>query len=175
MLEDITGREVIGYRAPSWSITKDSLWALAILQEEGFRFDSSIFPFKNFLYGISGAPRFPYLASKYNKAAESLIEVPPSTVHIPGLNIPFSGGFYFRAMPYLFIKQFTKHLNRTGEAVLFYLHPREIDPKQPRLNLKPRDALIHYYGIENCKKKLECLLNDFPCESISRSLAGQKC
>lgn len=172
MLEDITGQEVIGYRAPSWSITEDSLWALAILQEEGFRFDSSIFPFKNFLYGISGAPRFPYLASRFNQAAGKLVEVPPSTVRILGLNIPFSGGFYFRAMPYFFIQEFTKIVNRGGgNQVLFYLHPREIDPEQPRLKLKPRDALIHYYGIRSCKKKLERLLNDFPCESLAQSFA----
>ena len=84
LLEDIIGKPVRGYRAPSWSITEESLWALTILEEEGFAYDSSIFPFKNFLYGISGAPRFPFAAAKYQPRAEKLLEIPPS----PGAALP---------------------------------------------------------------------------------------
>lgn len=166
LLEDITGKPVRGYRAPSWSITEDSLWALSILEEEGFAYDSSIFPFKNFLYGISGAPRFPFPATHYNAEAKTLLEIPPSTVRIPGMNVPFSGGFYFRALPYPFIRGFAKQVNRQAHPVVFYLHPREIDPDQPRLKLNMRDALIHYYGIGRCRRKMEHMLRDFSCQSI---------
>lgn len=167
MLEDIIGKSVIGYRAPSWSITEDSFWALGILNELGFRYDSSIFPFKNFLYGVKGAPRFPFKAQQYCDAAGELVEIPPSTIKLPFLNIPFSGGFYFRALPYPFIKIFTAHVNKENYPTVFYLHPREIDPKQPRLKLKRRDALIHYYGINNCEAKLNKILKKFDCGSIS--------
>ena len=166
MLEDLIGKPVLGYRAPSWSITEDSLWALAILEEEGFAYDSSIFPFKNFLYGINGAPRFPFPASRYHAEAKKLMEIPPSTVRVPGMNVPFSGGFYFRALPYPFIRAFAKRVNREGHPVVFYLHPREIDPQQPRLKLSKRDALIHYYGIGACRCKMEHMLRDFSCQSM---------
>lgn len=166
MLEDLVGKPVLGYRAPSWSITEDSFWALGILNELGFRYDSSIFPFKNFLYGVKGAPRFPFRASKYCKDAGDLLEIPPSTVKMPLLNIPFSGGFYFRALPYPFIHTFAKQVNREGHPTVFYLHPREIDPKQPRLNLSRRDALIHYYGIRGCKSKMNKVINKFDCGAI---------
>lgn len=169
ILEDIIGKQVKGYRAPSWSITEESFWALSVLEEEGFLFDSSIFPFKNFLYGVNNAPRFPYYAKKYNPRVENLLEIPPSTVRLPGMNLPFSGGFYFRAMPYPLIHAFIKNVNHT-DSVVFYLHPREIDPEQPRLNLNSRDALIHYYGIAGCKKKLSKVLKNFPCESIQEYL-----
>lgn len=166
MLEDLIGKPVIGYRAPSWSITEDSFWALGILNELGFRYDSSIFPFKNFLYGVKGAPRFPFRASQYCKDAGDLLEIPPSTVKMPLLNIPFSGGFYFRALPYPFIHTFAKQVNREGYPTVFYLHPREIDPKQPRLNLSKRDALIHYYGIRGCKSKMNKVVKKFDCGAI---------
>jgi len=170
LIEDITGKSVLGYRAPSWSITERSLWALEILEEEGFQFDSSIFPFKNFLYGIADAPRFPFAASQYNAKARHLLEIPPSTARVLGVNIPFSGGFYFRAEPYGFIKAFGHQVNHEEHPVVFYLHPREIDPHQPRLKLKPRDALIHYYGIGRCEGKLCKVLQDFPCVSISEAI-----
>lgn len=168
LLEDIIGQQVVGYRAPSWSITKKSLWALAILEEEGFRFDSSIFPFQNFLYGIDKAPRFPFPASHYNPQAKNLLEIPPSTISVAKKNIPFSGGFYFRAAPYMFIHGCGKKINAEGHPIVFYLHPREIDPLQPRLKLNKRDAFIHYYGIKSCEKKFAKVLRDFQCVSISK-------
>lgn len=167
LLEDIIGKEVISYRAPSWSITEDSLWALSILEEEGFQFDSSIFPFKNFLYGISSAPRFPFLAKELHPPVKTIIEIPPSTIRAPGINIPFSGGFYFRVLPYFIVSNFTHKVNKSGHPVIFYLHPREIDPGQPRLHLAKRDEIIHYFGIKRCREKMERLLSEFPCTSIS--------
>ncbi|WNX84086.1 DUF3473 domain-containing protein [Agathobaculum sp. NTUH-O15-33] len=172
LLENVIGKPVWGYRAPSWSITENSLWALEILTQEGFRYDSSIFPFKNFLYGIDGAPRFPFPSKLYCKTSD-LVEIPPSTVRIPGLNMPFSGGFYFRALPFLMIKICAHKVNREGEPVIFYLHPREIDPEQPRLKLSMRDSFIHYFGIRNCEKKLTRVLKEFPCVSIQQMLTAE--
>lgn len=166
LLEDIIGKPVFGYRAPSWSITEQSFWALGILKEFGFRYDSSIFPFKNFLYGVKDAPRFPFDASRYCENAVGVIEVPPSTIRVPFLNVPFSGGFYFRALPYAVIYTCAKLVNYEKHPVVFYLHPREIDPNQPRLPLSKRDALIHYFGINGCKKKLDRVIRGFDCESI---------
>lgn len=166
MLEDITGKAVLGYRAPSWSITEQSFWALGVLNELGFKYDSSIFPFKNFLYGVEGAPRFSYAAKKYCEDAGELIEIPPSTIKILGLNLPFSGGFYLRALPYFMISGCAKRVNREDKPVIFYLHPREIDPNQPRLQLSRRDALIHYYGIDGCERKFRHIIERFHCTSI---------
>lgn len=162
VLEDLTGSLVLGYRAPSWSITKKSLWALDILIDEGFQYDSSIFPTENFLYGIGDAPRF------INKPViggikKNIWEIPPSTARIAGKNIPFSGGFYFRACPLYGIKLLSNMVKREDQSVVYYLHPREIDPKQPRLRLSKKDALIHYFGIKGCQNKLEDVVkkNDF--------------
>ena len=166
MLEDLIGKPVLGYRAPSWSITEQSFWALSILNELGFKYDSSIFPFKNFLYGVEGAPRFSYQAKKYCEDAGDLLEIPPSTIQLPMLNLPFSGGFYFRALPKFMISACAKKVNAENQPVIFYLHPREIDPKQPRLKLNSRDALIHYYGIGSCEKKFRKIIEKFNCTSI---------
>lgn len=170
LIEGITGIPILGYRAPSWSITEQSLWALSILEEEGFKYDSSIFPFANFLYGIQGAPRFPFPASIYNENAKHMVEIPPSTARIFGVNIPFSGGFYFRVLPYWMIHLFGDNLNREGNSGVFYLHPREIDPQQPRLKLQLRDSLIHYYGIKGCEKKLTRALGDFSFGTMAELL-----
>ncbi len=157
LLEDVIGEKVIGYRAPSWSITEQSLWALEILEEEGFSYTSSIFPTKNFLYGIPYAPRFKHDCSIYGREDLKIINLPPTTKKTMNfkMGIPFSGGAYFRLLPACMIQNFTKTINRKEkESVIFYLHPREIDPKQPRLKLHFNEALIHYYGISGCEKKL---------------------
>lgn len=162
LLEDITGKPVIGYRAPSWSITEQSLWALDILEEVGFRYNSAIFPTKNFLYGIPYAPRFVHSVLVYGKEGMEQMVVPPTTRRIAGINIPFSGGVYFRLFPAGMIKYFTNYINqKEREPVVFYLHPREIDPCQPRLHLKMKDYLIHYYGIRGCERKLKKVLNQY--------------
>lgn len=161
ILEDIIGAPIYGYRAPSWSITEESLWALDILDEMGFTYTSSIFPTKNFLYGIPYAPRFKHNCDIYQKNNLKIINIPPSTLKILGRNIPFSGGAYFRLFFTSMIKAFTKKINNEeGQSVIFYLHPREIDPNQPKLNLKFVDRMIHYYGINGCEKKLEKVLRD---------------
>lgn len=162
ILEDCVGQEVIGYRAPSWSIIESSLWALDILEELGFKYNSAIFPTHNFLYGIPYAPRFPHDALIYNKENISIITAPPGTRKIGNTNIPFSGGAYFRLLPAWMIKQFTDYINeKESQPVIFYLHPREIDPNQPRLKLKLKDYMIHYYGIRGCENKLVKVLKSY--------------
>ena len=166
ILEAITNIPVNSYRAPSWSIREDSFWALEILQDEGFKNDSSIFPFKNFLYGVSHAPRFIYSTVKYNSKTQ-LSEFPPSTIRVLGINIPYAGGFYFRVLPLWFIKYCIKINNKKGNASIMYIHPWEIDADTPRIKLKFRDSLIQYWGIKRCKTKLMKLLNAFEFTNIS--------
>lgn len=165
IIENIINEPVESYRAPSWSIREDSFWALKILQEEGFKNDSSIFPFKNFLYGVSNAPRFVYSTKKYNSGS-GLKEYPPSTIRIMGMNIPFSGGFYFRALPFWFIKLCIGIINKKGHACIMYIHPWEIDSNTPRIKLSMRDSLIQYWGINRCKNKLIKLVHSFEFVSM---------
>lgn len=168
-LEDLIGEKVTGYRAPSWSITERSLWALDILEELGFQYTSSIFPTKNYLYGIPGAPRFLHRCNIYGKKNLKILNIPPSTKIIGNVRggIPFSGGAYFRLFPAKVIEWFTDEINKKeNQPVVFYLHPREIDMHQPRLVLNPRDYFIHYFGIGGCEKKLIRILKKYEFETI---------
>lgn len=164
-VEDLVGKSVKGYRAPSWSITAKSLWVWEILEELGFFYDASVFPIKTYLYGLPSSPRFPY-HPLYKGRTLKLLEVPSSTVRVFKKNIPFAGGFYFRALPYPLIAQGIKTVNKEGQPAIVYLHPREIDPRQPRLPLKPKESLIHYFGLRQCAQKLVRLLKKFQFTSI---------
>src|SRR5690606_37879058 len=126
-----TGAPVAGYRAASYSITKASLWALDIIAEDGFRYDSSVFPVRHDLYGIPGASRVPHRLRTPNGV--ELVEFPPTTFTVLGQNIPVGGGGYFRVYPYWFTRTLLRRINR-DRAFVFYLHPWEIDPQQPRVN-----------------------------------------
>ena len=164
-VEDILGKQVKGYRAPSWSITSKSLWAWDILQELGFVYDASVFPIETYLYGLPSSPRFSHHPT-FNGETLDLLEVPSSTIRIFNKNIPFAGGFYFRALPYPVIAQCIKTVNKEGQPAIVYLHPREIDPEQPRLDLNLKESLIHYYGIGGCEQKLIRVLRKFKFTSI---------
>jgi len=158
ILEDITGRSVPGYRAPSYSITKKSLWALDILEELGFKYDSSIFPIYHDNYGIPDAPRF-----EYKLPNRAMMEYPISTALLLGRKIPVAGGGYFRLFPYWFTKFALKKIN-TDERnpFVFYLHPWEIDPDQPRFNhARKLSKFRHYNNLHKTRQRLERLLNDF--------------
>ena len=172
-LEEITGRAVLGYRAPSWSITAESLWALDVLESLGFAYDSSIFPMKTFLYGIQGAPRFPYRPSTPG-ASSRLVEIPPSTVAFLGKTMGFGGGFYLRSLPLFIQIMFSRSLNNSGRPFLIYIHPREIDPQQPRLKLTFKEHLIHYWGIRHTFRKLDNFLSNFSFAPMSGFLSGLK-
>lgn len=171
ILEDITGKKVYGYRAPSYSITEKSLWALKIIEELGFTYDSSIFPVYHDLYGIPGAPRF-----EYDIPGSTLKEFPISTKNLFGLNLPVSGGGYFRLFPYWFIKSQLKLINKNeGKPFMFYLHPWEVDPEQPRVKGVGLKSLFrHYNNLDKTSARFTSLLQDFRFESISARIAREE-
>jgi polysaccharide deacetylase family protein (PEP-CTERM system associated) len=163
ILEDCIGSQILGYRSPSWSVKKDTLWFYETLESLGIRYSSSVFPIANYLYGIKDAPRFYY---KPNEEL-SIYEIPCSTSLFLNKRIPFSGGFYFRLLPFFLINYFSNQVSLENNPVLFYLHPREIDPFQPRLSLTSTfESFVHHYGIKSCKYKLLKLLNQFKLTSI---------
>jgi polysaccharide deacetylase family protein (PEP-CTERM system associated) len=170
-IEDIVGTKVLGHRASNWSITKKSLWALDILKKNGIIYDSSIFPVRNFLYGIPAAPRFSY------KFPNGLIEIPPSTARLFGQNVPFSGGFYLRVLPYWFIEKAIRLVNKKGRPAVMYLHPWDLDIGQPKnLDIPFKNKIIHYVNLAKTEIKLRRLLNDFKFGNIREYLpALQKC
>ncbi len=262
ILEDLTGGEVSGYRAPSYSITRNSLWAFGILVEEGFKYDSSIFPIHHDFYGFPDAPRFPFVVSlngnqnvefstlnvqlrtaepQHSTTAarrnsithslinpssglsephhgttaapsnsithslinpssslsepqhsstgapnnlfphslinsKSLIEFPISTVRVFGTNFPMSGGGYFRLFPYPVVKRGLKKINQVeGKPFLFYLHPWEIDPQQPRVNgISSRSKFRHYVNLDKTEFKFNKLLSDFRFSSIKELLRSNR-
>jgi polysaccharide deacetylase family protein (PEP-CTERM system associated) len=131
ILEDITGERVSGYRAPTFSITTDTLWALDVLIEEGFRYDSSVFPIRHDRYGMPKAERFPNVICRNN--GYELLEFPMSTVRVMGMNLPFAGGGYMRLLPPGIISRAIGRINRGGQPAIVYVHPWEFDPDQPRI------------------------------------------
>ena len=167
VISPLSGKAVKGYRAPSWSITKDSLWALDILQELGFSYDSSIFPTQNFLYGIPDASRY---VNSLTVNGKPFLEVPPSTFRLCERTYGFSGGFYFRALPTLFIRGCTDKTNRLGHPAVFYLHPVEIDRNIEKVSKRLVDKTILEYGITGCEKKLIHILQRYDFDSIENVL-----
>ena len=158
MLEDLGGCEVQGYRAASFSIRKDTLWAVEILQETGHRYSSSVYPVHHDLYGMPDASRFPF-----RHEAGGLLEIPITTVKALGQNLPIGGGGYFRIYPYGFFRRALHRVNfQEGRPGVFYFHPWEIDPDQPRqqkLGLKAR--FRHYVNLDKTEHRLKHLLADF--------------
>ncbi|MFQ5903271.1 MAG: XrtA system polysaccharide deacetylase [Candidatus Binatia bacterium] len=170
LLEDLTGKKVLGYRAPSFSITRDSLWALDILLEMGFRYDSSIFPLRDQLYGIPDSHRYPYVVRQ--NGSRSLVEFPMSTVRFLNHNLPLAGGAYLRIFPYRFFRWGIKRLNGEGHPAILYLHPWEIDPNHPRIAARGhRGYTSHYLNLRGTEKKLARLLRDFSFGSVRDVLA----
>jgi polysaccharide deacetylase family protein (PEP-CTERM system associated) len=158
-LEDQTQQPVLGYRAASYSITKRSLWALDILAELGFIYDSSIFPVHHDRYGIPGSPRWPY---RLDTNGGSIIEFPPSTLAVGGHRLPVGGGGYFRIYPYELTRFALSRINRSeGRPFIFYLHPWEIDPEQPRVRTGWLSTFRHYTNLNRCESRLRRLLRDF--------------
>jgi polysaccharide deacetylase family protein (PEP-CTERM system associated) len=158
ILESICNRKITAYRAPSYSITQKSLWALDILKEMGFTTDSSIFPIRHDIYGIPDAPRF-----RYNLPQEGMEEFPISTVVFFGQRIPVAGGGYFRLFPYWLTKYALNRINKKEkQPFVFYLHPWEIDSRQPKFSkAKPLSKFRHYNNLDKTIGRFERLLNDF--------------
>jgi polysaccharide deacetylase family protein (PEP-CTERM system associated) len=158
LLEDIAGQPVLGYRAPSYSIGAKTLWALELLNEVGYRYSSSIFPIHHDLYGMPDAPRFPFYPRE-----NGILEIPVTTVSIAHAKLPCGGGGYFRLLPYGLYQWALKRVNTVdGRPGVFYFHPWEIDPDQPRVpgvSLKTR--VRHYINLDKMQHKVERLLQDF--------------
>jgi polysaccharide deacetylase family protein (PEP-CTERM system associated) len=160
LLEDIIGERIHGYRAASYSITRESLWALDILGEEGFTYDSSIFPIHHDRYGIPGYPRFCHVLDSHGGG--QLIEFPISTVHRAGVNFPIAGGGYFRLFPYALISWGLRSINHLErQPALIYLHPWEIDPDQPRIRAGATARFRQYVNLRKTEARLTRLLQDF--------------
>lgn len=158
-LEQVSGQPVLGYRAPSYSITKRNMWAFDVLLEEGFVYDASVFPIHHDRYGIPDAPRHPF---KIHRALGSLWELPGSTVRCAGQNLPIGGGGYFRLLPYSVTRRAIQHVNTAeNRAVMFYLHPWEIDPDQPRIASSLVSRFRHYQNLSSTESRLRRLLSDF--------------
>jgi len=166
ILSKISGQIITSYRAPSWSYkNKISKWYWNILKNNGIKYDSSVFPVKNYLYGEPDAPRF------IHKTKNGLVEVPPSTIKILNTNYPFSGGFYFRFLPLNIVKAGIRYLNYNKVPSVFYIHPWEIDQNVPRVkSIKIHEKFITYYNIKNTYNKLEVLCNEFEFSSIEEYL-----
>ena len=168
LLEDIVQAPVRGYRAASYSITNKSLWALDILAEAGFVYDSSIFPVRHDRYGIPDAREEPHQLT--TPAGHSLIEFPLSTAKLFSYKLPVAGGGYFRLYPYHLTRAGLAQINRRQQPFIFYLHPWEIDPEQPRVKASWFSRFRHYNNLDKCESRLQQLMKDFQFTTASRVL-----
>ncbi|MBN8507415.1 MAG: DUF3473 domain-containing protein [Burkholderiales bacterium] len=164
LLEDLTGAPVAGYRAPSFSIGKANLWAFDCLARAGHRYSSSIYPIRHDHYGMPDAPRFAH------RAADGLIEIPATTVRLFNRNLPSSGGGYFRLLPYGVSRWMLGRVNAVdGESAIFYFHPWEIDPGQPRIaGIDRKTRFRHYVNLHRVERRLQRLLRDFRWGRVDR-------
>jgi polysaccharide deacetylase family protein (PEP-CTERM system associated) len=164
VLEDAGGVVVRGYRAPTFSIGRNSTWAHSILAEEGYRYSSSVYPIKHDLYGTPGAPRTAFAP------VPGLLEIPLTTVRLLGVDLPASGGGYFRLLPYPVTRRLLRHASRVNRSpAVFYLHPWEIDPEQPRQRAAPfRSRFRHYLNLDRTEPRLRRLLRNFTWTRMDR-------
>ncbi|MBN1567588.1 MAG: DUF3473 domain-containing protein [Acidobacteria bacterium] len=160
-LMDLVQRPVECYRAPSFSITESTLWALDILADEGFKIDSSIFPVRHDLYGMPNCERFPHWRRQ-------IFEFPATTIRRAKTNLGVAGGGYLRLLPYRFTRWAIREINREEkQAVMVYFHPWELDPGQPRISAPLRSKIRHYTNLSRMQSKIECLLRDFRFSTVS--------
>lgn len=166
ILEDLGGQRVQGYRAPSFSIGDRNRWAIDVLEETGHRYSSSIFPVRHDHYGVPDAPRHPWQPN----GDGGLWELPPTTVPMLGRNLPAAGGGWFRLMPYGISRWLIRQVNEKEHApCMFYFHPWEIDPDQPRQMDAPlKSRFRHYVNLKQMRGKLRNLLNDFEWDRVDR-------
>jgi polysaccharide deacetylase family protein (PEP-CTERM system associated) len=168
ILEQLTARPVYGYRAPSFSITQDTTWALSILAEEGYLYDSSIFPTLHDRYGIPAANP---TVHQIETEAGPLWEVPPSVMKLFGFGIPVAGGGYFRLYPYFCLRWLLRRIEASDIPLVMYLHPWEFDPGQPRMEGPVLSRFRHYLNLARTEKRLHKLLSDFQfapiCDAIT--------
>ena len=171
-IESATGVRVTGYRAPSYSIIDQSLWALDVLVSEGYEYDSSIYPIRHDRYGI---PNWQRHIHRVTRAGGELWELPGSTVRRLGANFPIGVGGYFRLLPYKWTQSGIRRLNEVEQRpAIFYIHPWEIDPAQPRIKVGALSRLRHYYNLNRTDAKLKRLLAEFKFGSVSDVLAAHQ-
>jgi polysaccharide deacetylase family protein (PEP-CTERM system associated) len=158
-LEDITGVEVRGYRAPSWSVTEENIvWFYDILAKAGYIYSSSVYPGRTHLFGIPNFPSFPHFPDIGERKAP-ILEIPHAMTKVLGKRIAFSGGFFLRLLPTKLIRRNIVRINESGLPVFIYLHPREIDTESPHLKLSLVNQFIHYYNIANARDKLSKVMS----------------
>jgi polysaccharide deacetylase family protein (PEP-CTERM system associated) len=165
LIEQSGGQKVLGYRAPSFSITAENPWALDILHEEGLKYDSSIYPIRHPRYGMRESPLDPY------EIRPGLLEFPLATSRWAGMRVPVAGGGYFRIFPYFFIRWGLRRINREGRPFVFYLHPWEFDPDQPRLKASLQARFRHYRDLDRTEPRLRALMGEFEFTTVGRVLA----
>ena len=171
ILQKVTGKKIKGFRAPFFSLDKNSFWAMKII-EKYFKYDSSIFPTKTPLYGNPNAPRFQYKPSVENPIRKDhnskIIEIPLATLKFPLIrNIPIAGGFYLRFLPYYLIKKGIKEINSSSNRAMIYIHPKDLDEKMPRIK---EYNWYYYHNLKGGLKKFEKLLQDFDFSSVEKIL-----
>jgi len=166
LLEDISGQKILGYRAPSFSIGSNTLWALDLLEEAGYRYSSSIYPIQHDHYGMPNAPRF----ALYPKNNGGLLELPVTTVRLFKRNIPAGGGGYFRLWPYTFSHWLIQRINHLEKhSAIFYFHPWEIDYEQPRQQgIDAKTRFRHYINLRHMEKRVRALTRDFSWDRMDR-------
>ena len=174
-LEQITGEAVSGYRAPTFSIVRGTSWALDVLAEEGFLYDSSIYPVRHDRYGVPEAPRWPFLARGH---ARTILEFPPATLKVGRMTLPTGGGGYFRLFPLAVLRRGLRQAARAGRppVAMLYFHPWEFDPDQPRLPLRPLSRFRTYVGIGRSRHRLATLLDGLQAAravDVARCLLGR--
>lgn len=169
ILEDVSGQAVRGYRAPSFSIVRGGEWALDILLEEGYTYDSSLFPIFRAGYGYRGGPQDPYVI---RRTGGQLHEFPPTTLGVGKMLVPAGGGGYFRLLPYALAKWAFRATETRGVPGTFYIHPWELDPDQPRIPVSLKTRIRHYGGLERTAPRLRQLMRDFRFQSIAETLAA---
>jgi polysaccharide deacetylase family protein (PEP-CTERM system associated) len=170
LLEQLAGTNVAGYRAPSYSVTGRTPWAIDVLIEEGHAYDASVYPIHHDRYGMPNAPRHPYVVSG---RGGTILEAPGSTVRVGSMNFPVGGGGYFRLLPYGWTRMGIARINRTeGRPAIFYLHPWEIDPDQPKFDPGLIGRFRHYRNLAKTEGRLRALLSDFRFAPLNSVLRG---
>ena len=163
ILEDISGQHIMGYRAPSFSIVKDTSWAHEILVEEGYAYDSSVFPIVHDVYGMPGANPD---AHQIDTPAGPIWEIPPSTTLFARVRIPVGGGGYFRLCPYPIFRRWLKQIEVSGRRLMLYFHPWELDPEQPRMRGSRLSEFRHYVNLGKVEPRLGRLMTEFRFGSV---------
>ncbi|MDW7680590.1 MAG: polysaccharide deacetylase family protein [bacterium] len=172
VLQQITNEKVIGYRAPYWSIYPEMDWAWKILAQHGIEYDSSVYPFRTYLYGDNRAPRFKHHFSV--NGFGNIVEIPPTVAKIAKKRIPFCGGFYFRLLPYRIVKILINRINlREKQPIVFYLHPYEIDYSKTKSSRGMKNNFILHVNVKKARAKLSRLLTEFQFNSIKYFLSKQ--